>query len=178
MKKNLTLLSLALICFLATESFGQKFASMDPSPADISYLKTSRNAPPVAKVIYSRPQLKGRSVESLAKPGKVWRTGANETTEIKFFKDVKFGGKEVKAGTYSLYTIPGEDKWQVILNTGLDTWGAYAHDKSKDILTVDGKVSANSNDVEAFSIAFEADGSRAKMHMAWGKTIVTVPVEF
>lgn len=178
MKKNLTLLSLALICFLATESIAQKFAPMDKSPADIAYLKTARNAPPVAKVIYSRPQLKDRSVESLAKPGKVWRTGANETTEIKFMKDVKFGGKEVKAGTYSLYTVPGDGTWKVILNSGLDTWGAYAHDKSKDVLTVEAKVSENSKSVEAFSIAFQVDGSSAQMHMAWGNTIASVPVEF
>ncbi len=64
----------------------------------------------LVKVVYSRPQLKGRSLDKLAPKDKVWRTGANEAAEITFYKDVTFGGKEVKAGTYTLFTIPTEEE--------------------------------------------------------------------
>ncbi|MEP5943290.1 MAG: DUF2911 domain-containing protein, partial [Balneola sp.] len=78
-------------------------------------------------ITYGRPGLKGRSLATLAKPDLVWRTGANESTAITFSEDVMFGGKEVKAGTYSLYTIPGEN-WTFVLNNKL-SWGTQ-YDKS------------------------------------------------
>jgi hypothetical protein len=65
--------------------------------------------------------------------GKVWRTGANEATEIKFYQDVDLGGKKVKAGSYSLFTIPGEKEWVGDLNTDLDYWGAYKYNEKNDV---------------------------------------------
>ena len=82
---------------------------LDKSPADIAYFRKSKKDAPVAKVIYSRPQKKDRKIFGELVPfGKVWRTGANESTEIDFYKDGTFGGKPVKAGRYSLFTIPNE----------------------------------------------------------------------
>ncbi|MFK7749525.1 MAG: DUF2911 domain-containing protein, partial [Kordia sp.] len=78
----------------------QKFSDVDKSPHDISYYKAKRNAPPVVKVVYGRPQKKGRSIfGNLVPYGKIWRTGANEATEVTFFQDVKLGDQEIKAGT-------------------------------------------------------------------------------
>ena len=77
----------------------QNFSSLDKSPMDVSVFPSShRESNKLVKVTYSRPFLKGRSVSSLAPNGKVWRTGANEAVEIRFYKDVVFGGKEVKKG--------------------------------------------------------------------------------
>ncbi|ULC60291.1 DUF2911 domain-containing protein [Flaviramulus sp. BrNp1-15] len=173
MKKStlLTTIAFAFIMLLTVNVNAQKFSGIDKSPLDIAYYKTDRNSPPMVKVIYSRPQLKGRALSNLAPNGKVWRTGANEATEIKFYQDTNFGGKTVKAGTYSLFTIPGETEWTIILSNDLDVWGAYSYKEGNDVLRVKAPVSSGDS-VEAFSIAFD-DG---KMHLAWGTTRVSVPV--
>src|SRR5436189_1888840 len=87
-------------------------------------------------VTYGRPYKKGRDIfGGLEKYGKVWRTGADSATHITFKKDGTFGGKAVKAGTYTLFTIPNEKEWTIILNGELKQWGAFAYEqnKSKDI---------------------------------------------
>jgi hypothetical protein len=128
--------------------------------------------------VYSRPQLKGRKVYSLAKKGKVWRTGANECTEITFYKDVKIGGKNIKAGTYSLFTIPGEKEWTLIINSKINQWGAYSYDKDSDVVRATGKVSENNKSVEAFSMKFDKTKKGANLIMGWGTVVVTFPIEF
>lgn len=152
----------------------QKIKPLDVSPMDaLSYPLSYKTSDKVVKIIYSRPQLKDRKVEDLAVPGKIWRTGANEATEISFYKDVVFGGKKVKAGTYSLFTIPNEKEWTVILNKDLNVWGAYSYKQENDVLRVKAKVSKNDENVEAFTMAFDKD---MNLYMAWGKTLVTLPM--
>ena len=124
------LLALAL-SFSMVNAQRSGFANLDKSPLDMSYARPDRMSDPDLRVLYSRPQLKGRTLESLAPKGTVWRTGANETTEIIFYKDMKIQGTKIPAGTYSLYTIPGESDWKVILNKKLHTWGAYARQRSR-----------------------------------------------
>ncbi len=174
MKKSLVLV---IIMFLGavTASNAQKFAGLQKSPTDISYAKADRNAKPEIKVVYSRPQKKGREIfGNLVKYDKVWRTGADEATEIKFFIDVKMGDKTVKAGTYSLYSIPGEKEWTIILSTDLDSWGAYSYDEGKDVARI--KVPSASGDaLEVFSIAFKKVDKGYHMVMGWDKTRVEVP---
>lgn len=162
---------LALVMSFSTQTNAQKFAKLDKSPLDISYYKTDRNAPPMVKVIYSRPQLNGRSLSQLAPNDKVWRTGANEAAEIRFYQDTKFGGETVKAGTYSLYTIPGDEEWTVILSKDTDVWGAYNYNKANDVVRVKAPVSSG-DAVEEFSIAFH----EGKMYMAWDTVRAAVPV--
>lgn len=173
MKKSTFLTTIALIfgMLFSMNTNAQKFASVDKSPLDITYYRSERTAPPMIKVIYSRPQLNGRELSKLAPVGKVWRTGANEATEIKFFQDMNFGGKTVKAGTYSLFSIPGETEWTIILNSELDVWGAFSYKEANDVLRVNVPVSTGEA-VGDFSIVFEND----KMHLAWGTTRVAIPV--
>ena len=105
------------------------------------------------KVVYGQPSKKGRIIfgadgsSSLEKYGKVWRTGANEATEVTFKTDVMFGDKMVKAGTYTLFTIPGEKEWSVLLNSTLGQWGAYDYEKVKgtDVAMIKVPVSMNKN---------------------------------
>lgn len=106
--RSLAAVVVLLLFVLSEEVTAQKFPGVDASPADIAYFRPDgRNADPVIKVIYGRPSKKGRTMlGGVEAYGKVWRTGANETTEIKLYKDVTFGDKTLKAGTYSLYTIP------------------------------------------------------------------------
>ena len=112
----------------------QKFSEPDKSPLDIAMYRGQDKAPRV-RVIYSRPQKKGREIfGKLEKYGEVWRTGANESTEIKFYEDMMVGDKLIHAGTYTLFTIPGQKEWTVILNKDLDTWGAYGYKKERDLV--------------------------------------------
>ena len=116
-------LTLASILFLfSNAAISQSFRTPDKSPVDIAYLPDNfahdrkfapeRNLPSsaVIKVIYGRPQMKGREVfGSLVPYGEVWRTGANEAAEITIFQDVKIGGKKLKAGSYAMFSIPNKD---------------------------------------------------------------------
>ncbi|WP_242085317.1 DUF2911 domain-containing protein [Aestuariivivens sediminis] len=172
MKKS-TLISTIIFAFilvLSTTVTAQDFAGLDKSPMDAALYKTSRNAPVIAKVIYSRPQLKGRSLGSLAPNGKVWRTGANEAADVIIYKDVEIGGKAVSAGEYSLFTIPGENEWTIILNKDINVWGAYSYNADNDVIRVKAPVSSGP-ELEAFSIAF----SNGTMHLGWGTVRVNVP---
>jgi len=174
MKKSLlSVFALSIFMLASTSMTAQKFSGLDKSPLDIAYLKADRNSPPLVKVIYSRPQLKGRSLSSLAPNGEVWRTGANEATEIIFFQDTKVGGEMVKAGTYSLFTIPGEKQWKVILNSDRDGWGSYGYKEANNVAEFMVDVKSDSKELEAFSIAFDSNG----MHLGWGTVRVMVPIE-
>ena len=173
---------LVLTCFMfalvfTQETQAQNFSGLDKSPADIASFPTSyRVADKAVKVVYSRPQLKGRSLSDLAPDGKVWRTGANECAEITFYKDANFGGQSVKAGTYSLFTIPGDGEWTVILNSNLNQWGAYSYDQGADVVRVSATASPDSDSLEACSIAFKKGDGGAHLVMGWGTTRVATPI--
>lgn len=173
MKNRLILVVLA-IAFTSTV-FGQNFPGLDKSPLDMA-IYPAKDPAKIARVLYSRPQLKGRSVSDLAPDGKVWRTGANESTEITFYQDVTFGGATVPAGSYTLFSIPGPKEWTIILNKTLHQWGAYTYDAEADQVRVTATASTADDLLDAFSIAFKEDGVAAHMLMGWGKTRVAVPI--
>lgn len=175
MKNMLTLAALALTMAFTSNLQAQDFPGLDKSPLDIA-IYPGREPEKVVRVIYSRPQLKGRSLSDLAPDGKVWRTGANESTEITFYKDVTFGGAAVPAGTYSLFSIPGPTEWTIILNKNLNQWGAYAYDAGADLVRVKATASTVGESLEPFSIAFQEVDKGIHMVMAWGKTRVAVPI--
>ncbi len=179
MKKSVLAVIVFTIALVFTnEANAQKFSGLDKSPMDAAaYPSSYRISDKLVKVIYSRPQLKGRSVAKLAPAGKVWRTGANEAAEITFYKDVNFGGKDVKAGTYTLFTIPGDNEWTVVLSTAKNVWGSYFYKDSEDVVRVKGNVSKSEKSVEAFSIAFNGEDGNATMYLGWGNTIVSVLVK-
>ena len=129
------------------------------------------------KVSYGQPSKKGRVVfGGLEKFGTVWRTGANEATEITFKKDGKFGGKTVKAGTYSLFSKLGEKEWIIILNSELKQWGAYGYEKVKDknVAEVTVPVKTLKDVVEKLTITTDDK----TLTISWDTTSVAVPMEF
>jgi hypothetical protein len=131
------------------------------------------------RVIYSRPLKKGRQILGGVEPfGKVWRAGANESTEIEFYTPVKIGGKDIPAGKYSLFAIPEKDSWTVIINGVINRWGAFTYDQTKDIARVTVPVKPLDNELEAFSIMFVDAPDGANMIMGWEKTAVEVPIAF
>ncbi|MCD8408674.1 DUF2911 domain-containing protein [Tenacibaculum finnmarkense] len=169
---------LILTVLFSNQVTAQSFAGLDKSPMDVAaYPSSYRISDKLVKVVYSRPQLRRRTVSKLAPNKKVWRTGANEATEITFYKDVNFGGKEVKAGTYTLFTIPGNKEWTIILSTAKNVWGAYSYNETEDVVRVSASVSTSKKSIEAFSIAFNGQENDATMYLGWGKVIVSVPVK-
>jgi len=130
-----------------------------------------------AKVAYGQPSKRGRVIFGQLEPyGKVWRTGANEATEITFTKDVNFGGQPVKAGTYSLFTVPNENEWTVILNPELKQWGAYGYDKikDKDLPHIKAPVKKLDAPVEKLTLKFDEKNS---LVIEWDQTHIEVPIQ-
>lgn len=175
--KNIKTLAIIALAMIITPLSAQEFSGMDKSPMDAAAYPTSyRVADKAVRITYSRPQLKGRSLADLAPAGKVWRTGANEAPEITFYKDVNFGGQDIAAGTYSLFTIPGETEWTVILNKNLNQWGAYSYDEGADVARISVPVGTGGDPLEAFSIAYKEVDDGIHMIMGWGTLRVAVPI--
>jgi len=180
MKKSiLSLAIVAITLVFSSEAFAQKFSKLDVSPMDVASYPTSyKEANKLVKVIYSRPQLKGRDIAKLAPKDNVWRTGANEATEIYFYKDATFGGKKVKAGRYTLFSIPSDNEWTVILSTAQNVWGSYFYKEAEDVVRVKADVSKSADSIEAFSISLEGEGNEIKLFMGWANTVVSLPIVF
>ena len=187
MSSSTRLFSIALFCLLSSTLFAQnRFSPVDKSPMDASYypadypilkIQDKITEPVIARVIYSRPQKIGRVIfGELVEYGKVWRMGANEATEIDFYKDVKIGGKKIKKGRYTLYALVNPDKWTIILNSETDTWGAFKYDPKKDIGRFDVPVQKNTELVEALAIQFEKDNKVFNMVVAWDDILVKLPI--
>ena len=158
---------------------GQNFRGIDKSPLDmVNFPASSQVQDKFVRILYSRPQLKNRVLKSLIPNGKLWRTGANESTEITFFKDVIINSKKVPSGRYTLYTIPNDTEWTLIINKKVNTWGAYAYDSSQDLLRVKVPVEYSDENLEAFSITINGKGSSAFLHLGWDNLRVSLPMIF
>ena len=177
MKNSIFTFAFFLITLISSlQLTAQNFKDLDKSPMDVAAFPSSyKISDKTVKVIYSRPQLNGRDLLKLAPPEMVWRTGANEAAEITFYKDVIFGGKALKAGTYSLFTIPSFDgDWTVIINSARNVWGSYYYKQDQDVIRVSGKTSTTEENIEAFSMMFDKDMT---LKIGWGKTVVSVSIE-
>jgi hypothetical protein len=177
MKNSILTIAVFVITLISSlQLTAQEFKSLDKSPMDVAAFPSSyKISDKIVKVIYSRPQLKGRDLVKLAPPEKIWRTGANEAAEITFYKDVIFGGKSLKAGTYSLFTIPSYDgDWTVIINRARNVWGSYYYKQDKDVVRISGITSKTEENIEAFSMMFDKDMT---LKMGWGKTVISVSIK-
>ena len=177
MKNSILPFAFFLITLISSlQLTAQNFKDLDKSPMDVAAFPSSyKISDKIVKVIYSRPQLNGRDLVKLAPPEKIWRTGANEAAEIIFYKDVIFGGKALKAGTYSLFTIPSLDgDWTVIINRARNVWGSYYYKQDQDVIRVSGKMTKTEENIEAFSMMFDNDMT---LKIGWGKTVVSVSIE-
>lgn len=125
---------------------------------------------------YSRPNVKGRKIFGGLEPyGTVWRTGANSATMISFTEPVKINGKEVPAGDYGLFTIPGKDEWTVIFNKGAKQWGAYEYKEAEDVLRVKVKATKLKDKVETFTMQFaNVYPTTAQLQLMWEDAAVNV----
>jgi hypothetical protein len=130
------------------------------------------------EVNYNRPGVKGRKIfGGLVPYGEIWRTGANSATKISFSTDVKIGDTAVPAGTYELFTIPGEKEWTVIVHKNMSQWGSYTYDPKNDVARVTAKVTQLSSPVETFSIWFnDLRDVSATLNFTWETAHVSVPL--
>lgn len=129
-------------------------------------------------ITYGQPSKKGREIFGALVPyGQVWRTGADEATEITFDKDGSFAGKMVKAGTYTLFTIPGKSNWTVILNSKTGQWGSFGYEnvKENDVLKAEVPSTVSNGDAtEQFTITINDH----VVKLMWDKTTVSIPAKF
>jgi Protein of unknown function (DUF2911) len=163
------------------------YAAIDLSPMDMSYfpvnysqLKMTHDltTPPIMRVIYSRPHRQGRTIfGNLLKYGERWRLGANEASEIEFFQNVTIQDKKVNAGRYIVYCIPYQDKWTIILNNDLYTWGLKI-DSTKDVMQFDIPIKKTSIDFEYFTMVFQPTSNGAELVMAWDDAEARLPINF
>lgn len=169
---------MTVIAFFATAFTYAQERGSDENRASPNASVSQTIGTTVVSITYGRPGLKGRTYfgedSDLAPVGTVWRTGANESTAITFSDDVTFAGKAVEAGTYSLYTIPGEEEWTIILNNTL-SWGTQ-YDEADDEVRV--KITPQEvEESEWFEISFdELSANKAHMNLHWGDTKVAVPI--
>lgn len=164
------------------------YAGVDLSPMDMSYypvdypktkMVNTNAAPPLARVIYSRPHLQGRHIfHEVLKYGEPWRLGANEATELELFSDATIQGKEVKAGRYALYCIPQPKEWTIVLNSNIDSWGLKP-DTSRDVARFTVPVTTTGLSLEYFTMVFQnGSTSSAELLMAWDNAEARLPVSF
>ena len=182
---------ITLFCCLENRSANaqdKKLPPLDTSPMDMAYYPVMypyvvrvKGEPGtlVARVIYSRPQKKGRTIFGDLEPyGEIYRLGANEATEIEFYRPVIIGGKPVAKGRYTMYAIPNETKWTIIINRDTDIWGAFKYNQAKDVVRVDVPVSKLDTPVDPFTMVFEKAEYGANLIIAWDVVSVSLPVKW
>ena len=165
----------------------QKPTDLDKSPMDVSYspmnypilkMDGKVKSAPVARVIYSRPQKLGREIfGGIVAYDKIWRIGANEATEIEFFRNVKINGKTLNKGRYTLYAICTDSVWTFIFNSEKDVWGLY-YNSGKDVLQANAPVQKNNESVEALTMYFEDVQGGTTLNVLWDTTKVVLAINF
>lgn len=175
---------------VATVAFAQ--AQIDILNDSVRVIRPKKRLSPIAiasykkgdtyiKITYGQPFKRNREIFGALVPyNQVWRTGANEATEITLTKDVKIGNHILKAGTYTIFTIPNPNEWTIIFNKSLGLWGAYDYEKVKaqDVLQVKAKVSQTEDMYEAFTIKLTEAPYGADMEVIWDRIKVTLPIHF
>jgi len=187
MKKIIGLLVIFQLFFICL--MGQTaLPPVDKSPMDMSYypnnypvlkIQDKITEPLIARVVYSRPQKSGRAIfGGLVKYGEVWRLGANEATEIEFFKNVHIGGKRISKGRYTLYAIVNENSWTIIVNKETDTWGSFKYNAKKDVIRTDVVTQRSDAVLESLAMAFDKTATGCNLVIAWDNVKVSLPISF
>ena len=177
MRKFLIVVGVLLVLVILFLVFGRKYYTKRFSPEDHAELM-DRNFE--ALVFYNRPFKRGREIfGGLVPYGKVWRTGANEATWFETNKTLNIQGEILKPGRYSLWTIPNETAWRVILNSTIPPWGIdynseAARNPDTDVLVIDVPVTETDNVVEQFTIELSKENSGYALDFLWDKTDVKV----
>ncbi len=180
MVKKILIILAVVVAIVALAIVGLRIYTKSFSPIDTAYYEDDHHQ---IEITYCRPYKKDRVIfPDLIPYDVVWRTGANEATKISTSKDLMIYDNILPKGTYSLWTIPGKDHWEVIFNKQYGHWGAdfdsnANRDASQDILSVTVPVYHTDNNIEQFTIQFESAGDAIEMLLMWDDTIVVVPIK-
>lgn len=169
---------LFLFIFLSVASIGtsQDFSDLDKSPMDAVMARAKDNSS-LMRIIYSRPYKRNRKIfGKLVALDTIWRTGANEATEIRFYKDVLFNGEKVEKGTYTLFTIPHEKEWTIIINEVKQSWGLTNYSSDQDLLRTKVKSMLTAVTVEQFSISIRTNNGSFNLLMGWDDRFILIPI--
>ncbi len=167
---------LVLLLMIPLLGYGQEAVAPRPSPVAVA---AARYKDSYLKIVYCQPHKRGRLVfGDLVPYGQVWRTGANEATELTTTRDISIQGTTLKAGTYAVFTIPEKDSWTIIFNGDLGQWGAYNYNPKADILRLKAPVQLQTAPFEAFTIAIVPKNEKADITFTWDNVLVTLPVQF
>jgi len=172
-------LRLVLVVILFVPFLTEAQETVKPRPSPLS-LVSARYKDTYLKITYSQPHKRGRIIYGDVVPfGEIWRTGANEATEITITRDILINNIALKAGTYSIFTIPDKDSWTIIINSDLGLWGAYNYNPKMDVMrftvpahTLQGAV------YEPFTIVIEQKNNKADIIFLWDSVRVVVPIQF
>lgn len=183
--KKHQLLCLAAAAFLLTAGCSSRKSSkpeypdseIRKSPIAIASVKSDNT---YIKVVYGQPYRQGRTIFGSWEPyGEVWRTGANEATEITLTNPVLMNKELVEAGTYALFTIPHEEYWTIILNNDLGQWGAFEYSTNFDYKRFDVPVITLPQPAELFTIFFtEVKNKETALVLTWDLVRIEIPVVF
>lgn len=177
-RKILLIFGILLVLVMLFLVFGRQYYTKRFSPEDHASLNDGQVE---LTVFYNRPFKRGREIfGGLVPYGKVWRTGANEATWFETNVDLKFGSGMLKAGRYSLWTIPDAKTWQVIFNSNIPPWGVNynseaARNAEFDVLKVEVPVAEQTQTTEQFTITIAKSASDYLLNLVWDKTLVSVP---
>ena len=176
-----------------TEQQVNPYATVDKSPMDISYypvnypmqlMSANDSVALIARLIYSRPQKNGRTIfgnepppKNVQQYGAYWRLGANEASEIEFFKPVTIGGKKITKGRYIIYCIPLESKWTIVLNNNLFSFGLH-QDISKDVFKFEIPTEKTNVNIEFFTMVFKQTPAGANLIIIWDNVKAVLPILF
>jgi len=167
---------LIFILCISSISYAQDQVPARPSPLAVV---TAKSKDSYLKITYSQPQKHGREIFGKLVPyGQVWRTGANEATEITITKDILLNSILLKAGTYSIFTIPQKDVWTLIINSELGLWGSYNYNQRLDVFRFDVPVKTSDKICEAFTIAIDQRNELADLIIQWDLAKISVPIKF
>ncbi len=162
----LTILFTFALCLVAT---AQQDKSKRPSPPAQAQCKFSDGK--TITVDYSSPRMKGRKIfGDLVPYGEVWRTGANDATTFVTTANLTAEGKDIPAGNYTIFTVPTQDKWTLIVNKHTGEWGIPYKYESEELARVPMSVSKTSSPVENFTIAFDQSGGGCTLQLSWENT--------
>ena len=168
-----------LIIVLALSYMGSTYSQIKSPQASPTGVISQTVGVSKISVEYSRPGAKNREIfGGLVPYGKVWRTGANKATKITFEENTVFGGKKVKKGDYSLFTVPGKEAWNILLNSETELWGTGDYKEENEVCNITLKPVKTEDFTETFTIEFGAFNSfEAEMILKWANTKVVIPVK-
>ncbi len=175
----------ALLFFFAMVAYAQMSMDQDKSkrPSPPANAKCSFSDGKMVKVDYSSPRVKDPKTHQprkiyggLVPFGQIWRTGANEATSFVTDTNLTLGGKDVPAGSYTLFTLPEQDKWTLVVSKKTGEWGTEYPGEKEDLVRVPMKVSKTPSEVENFTISFDQKGSSCMMNLDWENTRASVEV--